>query len=100
MLTIETGTTNKAKEFVLKNFESLGEISAIEHSRSKGAEFVTIIRGNKDSMTVIGGLTSVYDGEGPKGLAKVLTTLGVSEQAADRYAKDRESYKKGFTHVF
>lgn len=101
MITYEVMETERAVQFVEKNLDFLGKIRSIEHKRLKSETmYQTIITGTEESMTIDGGLSSGYAGEGPRGLSRVLQALGLSKEAADKYAKDRVIFKNGFKHNF
>ena len=97
MIILETSTTKKAKEFVERNLDLLGEISFVEHKRNlKNIDYQTIITGSEDTMVIDGGLTSGYQGEGTSGLIYVLEKLGVSRNEATNLVEKNTSN----THEF
>lgn len=94
-----TGSTREAKNFVDDNLDRLGKVLSVEHSRNKqNIDYKTIISGEDETMTIIGGLGSGYDGEGPNGLISVLLKLGVSDETAQNLVKGNRDERHSFTH--
>lgn len=51
-------------------------------------------------MSIKGGLTSGYVGEGSKGLVYVLKKLGIDEKKAEDLVMDKKEHKKEFMYTF
>lgn len=101
MITYNVDETEQAVNFVENNLNFLGKIKSIEHKRLNLApHYRTIIIGSEESLTINGGLSSGYTGEGPRGLMRILEKLDIENDAAEHYSRDTKIYKKGFLHKF
>ena len=101
MIIYDTETTQQAIKFFENNIELLGKIRSIEHKRKLSETgYETIFTGTDETMTIIGGLSSGYSGEGSNGLVHVLKKLGVDEGKAETLVMDNKANKKGFKHTF
>lgn len=97
MIICDVGSTQNTKKFIMDNLYKIGEVISVKHiADHDAAEFETIIEGEKDSIKIIGGLSSGYRGEGPRGLKYILVELGMPADQAERYALSRG----GFRHIF
>lgn len=97
MLKIEVGSVNRAETFVKNNINLIGKPKSVTHiSNSEMVEYETIIEGTEDIMIVLGGLTSGYDGAGPNGLKRTLVFLGIDEETAHNYSRQKSGVKHNF----
>ena len=89
MIEFKTGITPEAVEFVRDNIERIGKLIRITHERDIGdVYYKTTFIGTKDTMIVLGGLSSGFDGSGPNALYQLLLELGVPEDKAKREVYD------------
>lgn len=96
-----TGSTREAKEFVENNLYRLGKLISMEHSRDKESiEYKTVISGADETITILGGLSSGFDGGGPNGLIIVLQKLGVEDETAQNLVKGNRQERHSFKYEF
>lgn len=83
MITLEAKTTPEAVEFVWEHLEQIGTLEKITHERNiREVYYKTSFIGAKDTITILGGLASGFNGSGPDGLFNVLIELGVFKDKA------------------
>ena len=89
MIEFKTGITPEAVEFVRDNIERIGKLIRITHERDIGdVYYKTTFIGTKDTMIILGGLSSGFDGSGPNALYQLLVELGVPEDEAKQAVYD------------
>lgn len=97
MYSLRTGATHEAEKFVEENISKIGKVKSIHHKRnSTKVDYETIIKGEYETIVVQGGITSGYNGSGPKGLYRVFKLLGVDEETAQQSAfgdADKENHE-------
>lgn len=97
MIEFKTGITPEAVEFVRDNIERIGKLIRITHERDIGdVYYKTTFIGTKDTMIILGGLSSGFDGSGPNALYQLLVELGVPEDEAKREIYDSKENSSWF----
>ncbi|WP_374963757.1 hypothetical protein [Lysinibacillus sp. RS5] len=97
MIKYETGTTDEAEKFIAENISKIGKIKYVKHTRRRDKiDYITTFVGEVETIELIGGLTSGYDGKGPNGFVRVLESLGVEKQKAYDFVheqSDKENHE-------
>lgn len=84
MIRYEAGTTDEAEQFIKDNISKIGKINYVKHRRRRHeVDYITTFGGEVETIELIGGLTSGYEGKGPNGLERVLVSLGIDKQKAN-----------------
>ena len=97
MIEFKTGITPEAVEFVKDNLNRIGELVKITHERNRrDVYYQTAFVGTKDTIILVGGLSSGFDGSGPNALYQLLVELGVPEDEAKREIYDSKENSSWF----
>ena len=83
MLNENSGVTEKSVDFYKKNIDKIGAVIGIACDARTGEKANLYIFGSRDAMRLTG-CSCGYGGEGPHGTAKILQTLGIAEEEAEK----------------